>query len=101
MCSGAMVLFGIKRCVMGENETFVGGESILKAHGVEVVNLNLDSCKKLMADFIKAKPEVWNEVRPSTNCYLGNTCRSSTFVGTGYWRDLNERILRQDQQKHN
>lgn len=59
MCSGAMILFGIKRCVMGENETFVGthapytllhrsvlsllgcvgGESILKAHGVEVVNL--------------------------------------------------------------
>lgn len=33
---------------MGENETFVGGESILKDHGVEVVNLNLDSCKNLM-----------------------------------------------------
>lgn len=62
MCSGTLVLFGIKRCVMGENDTFVGGESILESHGVEVVNLNLDSCKKLMSDFIAAKPEVWNEV---------------------------------------
>lgn len=62
MCTGAMILFGIKRCVMGENDTFVGGEATLVAHGVEVVNLNLDSCKKLMSDFIKAKPEVWNEV---------------------------------------
>lgn len=42
---------------------FVGGESILESYGVEVVNLNLDSCKKLMSDFIAAKPEVWNEVR--------------------------------------
>ncbi|BGP01999.1 Cytosine deaminase [Rhodotorula toruloides] len=61
MCSGAMILFGIKRCVMGENDTFLGGESILQAHGVEVVNLNLDSCKKLMATFIEKYPEVWNE----------------------------------------
>ncbi|KAM0756583.1 cytosine deaminase [Meredithblackwellia eburnea MCA 4105] len=61
MCTGAMILYGIKRCVMGENDTFVGGEGILKDHGVEVVNLNLDSCKKLMSDFIAAKPEVWNE----------------------------------------
>lgn len=63
MCTGAMILYGIKRCVMGENNTFVGGESILKDHGVEVVNLNLDSCKALMAQFIKQSPEIWNEVR--------------------------------------
>ncbi|GAA6006277.1 hypothetical protein JCM11491_002093 [Sporobolomyces phaffii] len=61
MCSGAMILYGIKRCVMGENETFVGGESILKDHGVEVVNLNLDSCKNLMNKFIELYPDVWNE----------------------------------------
>lgn len=61
MCTGAMILYGIKRCVMGENTTFVGGEGILKDYGVEVINLNLDSCKELMNSFIKAKPEVWNE----------------------------------------
>ncbi|POY72302.1 hypothetical protein BMF94_4604 [Rhodotorula taiwanensis] len=61
MCSGAMILFGIKRCVMGENETFLGGEGILQSHGVEVVNLNLDSCKKLMNEFIERYPDVWNE----------------------------------------
>ncbi|GAA6004011.1 hypothetical protein JCM10207_006513 [Rhodosporidiobolus poonsookiae] len=61
MCTGAMILFGIKRCVMGENDTFVGGEHTLREHGVEVVNLNLDSCKKLMAEFIETYPEIWNE----------------------------------------
>ncbi|KAI5481470.1 cytosine deaminase [Pseudohyphozyma bogoriensis] len=61
MCSGTIVLFGIKRCVMGENDTFVGGEKILKENGVEVVNLNLDECKKMMAKFIKEHPEIWNE----------------------------------------
>jgi len=70
MCSGTLVLFGIKRCVMGENDSFLGGESILKSHGVEVVNLNLDSCKKLMADFIAAKPEVWNEVSPPARAWV-------------------------------
>lgn len=39
MCSGAVILFGIGRVVMGENETFVGGEDLLKEYGVEVVNL--------------------------------------------------------------
>lgn len=39
MCAGAAVLFGIRRVVMGENETFVGGEDVLKGFGVEVVNL--------------------------------------------------------------
>lgn len=60
--SGALILYGIKRCVMGENETFVGGEGILIDHGVSVINLNLDNCKELMRSFIEAKPEVWNEV---------------------------------------
>ncbi|GAA5877156.1 hypothetical protein JCM5296_004524 [Sporobolomyces johnsonii] len=61
MCTGAMILYGIKRCVMGENDTFVGGEGILRDHGVEVVNLNLDSCKQLMNKFIELYPETWNE----------------------------------------
>ncbi|KAK4052475.1 cytosine deaminase [Microbotryomycetes sp. JL201] len=61
MCTGAMILYGIKRCVMGENDTFVGGEGILKDHGVEVVNLNLDSCKNLMKKFVSQSPHIWNE----------------------------------------
>lgn len=87
MCSGTLVLFGIKRCVMGENDTFVGGESILKDHGIEVVNLNLDSCKKLMSDFIAAKPEVWNEV---------SACKGGARValGRGQGRALTDSILR-------
>ena len=47
--------------MQGENSTFVGGEQILKDHGVEVVNLDLQECKDLMQEFIKLKPEVWNE----------------------------------------
>ena len=61
MCSGAMVLFGIERVVMGENDTFVGGEAFLKSRGVEVVNLDLPECKDMMAQFIKNKPEVVSE----------------------------------------
>jgi len=57
MCSGAVVLYGIERLVMGENSTFVGGEAFLKSRGVEVVNLDLQECKDLMATFIKNKPE--------------------------------------------
>lgn len=48
-------------CTAADSVARTGGESILKAHGVEVVNLNLDSCKKLMATFIENHPEVWNE----------------------------------------
>jgi len=61
MCSGAIVLFGIRRVVMGENTTFVGGEDLLNSRGVEVVNLDSTECKTLMTKFIQAKPEVWNE----------------------------------------
>ena len=61
MCSGAIVLFGIERVVMGENDTFVGGEAFLKSRGVEVVNLDLQECKDMMAQFIKNKPEVVSE----------------------------------------
>lgn len=61
MCSGAILLYGIPRVVMGENETFKGGEDYMRSRGVEVVNMDLDECKQLMKDFIAAKPEVWNE----------------------------------------
>ncbi|KIJ41963.1 hypothetical protein M422DRAFT_229472 [Sphaerobolus stellatus SS14] len=61
MCTGAILLFGIKRVVMGENTTLVGGEQILRDAGVELVNLDLSECKDMMAKFIAAKPGVWRE----------------------------------------
>lgn len=61
MCTGTILLYGIPRVVMGENETFVGGEDYLRARGVEVVNLDSDVCKQLMRDFIRDHPDIWNE----------------------------------------
>jgi len=61
MCSGAILLYGIPRVVMGENRTFVGGEDYLRARGVEVVNLDSAECVALMNEFIAAHPEIWNE----------------------------------------
>ncbi len=61
MCTGAILLYGIQRVVIGENETFMGAEDLLRAHDVEVVNLDLLECKDLMADFIAEFPSLWNE----------------------------------------
>lgn len=61
MCTGACILYGISRVVIGENKTFVGGEAYLKQRGVEVVVLENEECRELMDKFIKEKPEVWNE----------------------------------------
>jgi cytosine deaminase len=61
MCTGTILLYGIPRVVMGENETFVGGEDYLRARGVEVVNLDSEECKQLMREFIRDHPDVWNE----------------------------------------
>ena len=61
MCTGAILLYGIPRVVMGENRTFVGGEDYLRARGVEVVNLDSAECLALMNEFIAAHPEIWNE----------------------------------------
>ena len=61
MCTGAILLYGIPRVVMGENRTFVGGEDYLRARGVEVINLDSAECVELMNEFIAAHPEIWNE----------------------------------------
>jgi cytosine deaminase len=61
MCSGAILLYGIPRVVIGENKTFMGEEELLKSRGVELTVLDDPTCVKLMADFIKAYPEAWNE----------------------------------------
>jgi creatinine deaminase len=61
MCTGAILLYGIPRVVMGENRTFMGGENTLRSRGVEVVNLDSQECIELMTEFIAAHPEIWNE----------------------------------------
>jgi cytosine deaminase len=61
MCTGAILLYGIPRVVMGENRTFVGGEDYLRSRGVEVVNLDSPECVELMNEFIAAHPEIWSE----------------------------------------
>jgi cytosine/creatinine deaminase len=61
MCSGAILLYGIGRVVLGENHTFLGAEELLRAHGVEVVDAGSDECRQLMAEFVAAEPALWNE----------------------------------------
>ena len=61
MCTGAILLYGIPKVVIGENKNFAGDIGFLRARGVEVELINDESCIQLMADFIKAKPELWNE----------------------------------------
>jgi len=61
MCTGAILLYGIPRVVIGENRTFVGGEGLLRSRGVEVVDLDSAQCVALMDEFIAAHPEIWNE----------------------------------------
>ncbi len=61
MCTGAILLYGIPRVVIGENRTFLGGEELLKSRGVEVVVIDDDECRLLMEEFIAANPALWNE----------------------------------------
>jgi creatinine deaminase len=61
MCSGTILLYGIPRVVIGENETFQGPEDYLRSRGVELVVLDSDECKQLMREFIAEHPELWNE----------------------------------------
>ncbi|MEM9921069.1 MAG: nucleoside deaminase [Bacteroidota bacterium] len=61
MCSGTILLYGIPRVVIGENQTFMGEEEWLRSKGVEVVLANNEECRALMTRFIEEKPELWNE----------------------------------------
>ena len=61
MCTGAILLYGIPRVIVGENVTFQGDESLLRSRGVEVVVLQDDRCIQLMKDFIADQPALWNE----------------------------------------
>jgi cytosine deaminase len=61
MCSGAIVLYKIPRVVVGENRTFLGAEDYLRSNGIEVEVVQNSECVQLMADFIAAQPQLWNE----------------------------------------
>ena len=61
MCSGAILLYGIPRIIVGENISFRGEEELLRSRGVQVEVLQDPECIRLMRDFIIARPELWNE----------------------------------------
>ena len=61
MCSGAILLYGIPRVVVGENRTFVGEEELLRSRGVSVEVVQDPACIRMMQDFIAAHAELWNE----------------------------------------
>lgn len=61
LCAGAVVQFGIRRVVAGESATFSGARAFMEAHGVEVVDLDLEECRQLMTDFIGRHPRLWAE----------------------------------------
>ncbi|SNT32378.1 cytosine deaminase [Granulicella rosea] len=60
-CTGLIRQFGIRTVVVGESRTFTGGIDSLRELGVTVVDLDSEICRDLLAQFIAAKPEVWNE----------------------------------------
>lgn len=61
MCSGAILLYGIPRVIVGENRTFRGEEDLLRSRGVIVQVAQDDDCIRLMQDFIRHNPSLWNE----------------------------------------
>jgi cytosine deaminase len=61
MCSGAILLYGIPRVIVGENRTFMGDEDLLRSRGVSVEVLQDETCIAMMREFIAARPELWNE----------------------------------------
>jgi cytosine/creatinine deaminase len=61
MCTGAILLYGIPKVIIGENRTYLGAEELLKQNGVEVVVLNDTECIQMMEHFIKTNPGLWNE----------------------------------------
>ena len=61
MCSGAILLYGIPKVVIGENQTFLGEEELLRSRGVALDVLQDATCIQMMSSFIRAHPELWNE----------------------------------------
>ena len=61
MCTGAVLLYGIPRVIIGENRNFQGEEDLLRSRGVAVEVLDDAECQRLLADFIREHPALWNE----------------------------------------
>ena len=61
MCTGAILLYGIPKVVVGENQTFMGEEDLLRSRGVAVEVVQDERCTAMMKAFIAAHPELWNE----------------------------------------
>lgn len=61
MCTGAILLYGIPRVIVGENQTFLGEEALLRSRGVAVEVVQDPTCIALMTRFIEQRPELWNE----------------------------------------
>lgn len=61
MCSGAILLYGIPRVIVGENSNFMGEEALLRSRGVQVEVLQDDRCIEMMRQFIKENAHLWNE----------------------------------------
>jgi cytosine/creatinine deaminase len=61
MCSGAILLYGIPRVIIGENRTFMGEEDLLRSRGVAIEVVQDEECIRLMREFIAEHPALWNE----------------------------------------
>lgn len=61
MCSGAILLYGIPRVIIGENKTFMGEEELLRSRGVAVEVVQSEECIRLMKEFIRKNPRLWDE----------------------------------------
>ena len=61
MCSGAILLYGIPRVVIGENTTFMGAEQLLRSRGVNLIVVDDERCISLMRQFVAENPNLWNE----------------------------------------
>ena len=59
MCSGAVILYNIPKVVIGDNETLMGAEKLLKENDIEVIVLNDSRCKELFNEFVKENPDIW------------------------------------------
>ena len=61
MCSGAILLYGIPRVIIGENKTFMGEEELLRSRGVAIEVVQSEECIRMMEEFIRKNPKLWNE----------------------------------------
>jgi len=61
MCTGAILLYGIPKVIIGENRTYVGAEELLMQKGIDVIIVNNNECIEMMERFIKLNPRLWNE----------------------------------------